>query len=138
MLWLKTFHIIFITSWFAGLFYLPRIYVNLALETDPAAKQRLIVMARKLLRFMTMLVVPALGLGLALWYKLGMGPYQGWLHAKAMIALLLLAYHLACARWLRGFESGSNTHTHRYYRIVNELPVLGLCAGVFFAVMKPL
>ncbi len=137
MLWLKTLHIIFITSWFAGLFYLPRIYVNLALETDPMARQRLITMARKLLRFMTLLVVPALGLGVAIWYQLGMGPYQGWLHAKAMIAALLVLYHIACVRWLRGFENGSNTHSHRYYRMVNELPTLGLFAGVFLAVMKP-
>lgn len=137
MLWLKTLHIIFITSWFAGLFYLPRIYVNLAMETDPAAKQRLIRMARKLLRFMTLLVVPALGSGLMLWHMLGMGPYQGWLHAKAGIAVLLLIYHGMCARWLWSFENDSNTHTHRYYRIVNELPVLGLCAGVFLAVMRP-
>ena len=82
MLWVKTFHIVLIASWFAGLFYLPRIFVNLAMETEPAAVKRLLIMARKLYRFMTMIAVPALLCGLWLWLVVGIGRGQGWIHAK--------------------------------------------------------
>ncbi|HBD36215.1 MAG TPA: hypothetical protein DC084_21790, partial [Cupriavidus sp.] len=84
MLWVKAFHILFVTSWFAGLFYLPRIFVNLAMETDAASVKRLLLMARKLFRFMTMLAVPAIvfGLWLFLGYGIGRGAGQGWMHAK--------------------------------------------------------
>jgi protoporphyrinogen IX oxidase len=102
MLWVKTFHIVLIAAWFAGLFYLPRIYVNLAMETDPAAVRRLLLMARKLFRFMTMIAVPA----------------------------------LACGLW-RVFERGENRRTDKWYRVFNELPVLGMLAAVALVVIKP-
>ncbi|VVE18575.1 membrane protein [Pandoraea pneumonica] len=137
MLWIKAFHIVFIASWFAGLFYLPRIFVNLAMETDPNATQRLLLMARKLYRFMTMLAVPALAFGLVLWLYYGIGRQSGWLHAKLLIVVLLLGYHHACGRLLRKFETGQNTHSHRWYRYFNEVPVLGLLAAVILAVVKP-
>ena len=97
MLWIKALHIVFVASWFAGLFYLPRIYVNLAMvaQDSVAERERLLLMARKLYRFMTVLAVPALVLGLVLWwvYGIGRGPGQAWMHAKLGIVLLLLAYH---------------------------------------------
>src|ERR1700761_6922959 len=108
MLWVKTFHIVLIASWFAGLFYLPRIFVNLAMETEPAANARLLLMARKLFRFMTILAVPALGFGLWLYLGYGIGQQQGWMHAKLGIVLLLIVYHLACGRLLKRFERGEN------------------------------
>ena len=99
MLWIKALHIVFIASWFAGLFYLPRIYVNLAM-VEPgsvAERNRLLLMARKLYRFMTILAIPALALGLWLWlyYGIGLGQGQGWMHAKLLIVLALLGYHLS-------------------------------------------
>jgi putative membrane protein len=137
MLWIKALHIVFVASWFAGLFYLPRIFVNLAMETEPAANARLLLMARKLFRFMTILAVPALGFGLWLYLGYGIGQQQGWMHAKLGIVLLLIVYHLACGRLLKRFERGENVHPHRWYRFFNELPVLALLAVVILVVVKP-
>ena len=135
MLWIKTFHIVFVTAWFAGLFYLPRILVNLALEQDRAARARLLTMARKLYRFMTLLAVPALAFGLWLW--LGYGISGGWLHAKLALVVLLIGYHHGCGRLLRRFEDNRNTHTHVWYRWFNEVPVIILLAVVILVVLKP-
>jgi putative membrane protein len=141
MLWVKALHIVFVASWFAGLFYLPRIFVNLAM-VEPASvaeRDRLLLMARKLLRFSTMLAVPALGLGLWLWlgYGIGRGPGNGWLHAKLFIVLLTIGYHHGCAILLRKFETGSNRRSHRWFRWFNEAPVLFLLAAVVLVVVKP-
>lgn len=135
--WIKALHIVFIASWFAGLFYLPRIYVNLAMETEPAAQQRLLAMARKLYRFMTILMIPALVLGLVLWLHYGMGKGSGWMHAKLAIVLLLVGYHHYCKRLLMQFERGENTLSHVWYRWFNELPVLGMFGAVILVVVKP-
>ncbi len=135
--WIKALHIVFIASWFAGLFYLPRIYVNLAMETEPAATARLLLMARKLYRFMTILMWPALVLGLILWLGYGMGKGSGWMHAKLAIVLLLIGYHHLCKRLLKQFEGGENTRSHVWYRWFNELPVLGMFAAVILVVVKP-
>ncbi len=135
--WIKALHIVFIASWFAGLFYLPRIYVNLAMETEPAATARLLLMARKLYRFMTILMWPALVLGLILWLGYGMGKGSGWMHAKLAIVLLLVGYHHLCKRLLKQFEGGENTRSHVWYRWFNELPVLGMFAAVILVVVKP-
>ena len=139
MLWVKAFHILFVVSWFAGLFYLPRIFVNLAMETDPASVRRLLLMARKLFRFMTMLAVPAvvLGLWLFLGYGIGRGAGQGWMHAKLALVLVLIGYHHGCGVLLRKFERGANTRSHTFYRWFNELPVLVLLAIVILVVVKP-
>lgn len=139
MLWVKSLHIVFVASWFAGLFYLPRIFVNLAMDKDPNVQARLLLMARKLYRFMTILAVPALGFGLWLWqgYRIGTGPGNGWLHAKLGIVLLLLGYHHACGRLLRKFEAGQNLRGHVWYRWFNEVPVLGMLAVVILVVVKP-
>lgn len=135
--WIKAMHIVFIASWFAGLFYLPRIYVNLAMETEPAARARLLMMARKLYRFMTILMVPAVVLGLVLWLGYGVGKGSGWMHAKLAIVVALIGYHHVCQRMLKQFERGVNTRSHVWYRWFNELPVLGMFAAVILVVVKP-
>ncbi|MEW6342697.1 MAG: CopD family protein [Paraburkholderia sp.] len=137
MLWVKTFHIILIASWFAGLFYLPRIFVNLAMETEPAATARLLIMARKLYRFMTFIAFPALACGLWLWLVIGIGRGQGWMHAKLGVVVLLIVYHFSCGRLLATFERGENRRSHKWYRMFNELPVLGMLAAVALVVLKP-
>ena len=141
MLWVKAFHIVFVASWFAGLFYLPRIFVNLAMVPagSEAERARLLLMARKLLRFSNMLAVGALALGFWLWdlYGYGMGPGNGWLHAKLFLVLLVLGYHYSCARLLRTFEAGANRRSHVWFRWFNEVPVLLLVAIVVLVVVKP-
>ncbi len=141
MLWIKSFHIIFVASWFAGLFYLPRIFVNLAMvPPDSDAEQtRLLLMARKLMRFTTLLMLPAVALGLVLWlyYGIGLGPGNGWMHAKLTIVLLVLGYHHACGRLLRKFEANANTHGHVWFRWFNEVPVVLLTIAVILVVVKP-
>lgn len=139
MLWVKALHIVFIASWFAGLFYLPRIYVNLAMVApgSVAERERLLLMARKLLRFTTLLALPAIGLGLWLWLGYGIGRGSGWMHAKLAVVVLTVGYHLACARLLRRFEAGGNRRNHRWYRWFNEAPVLLLLAAVVLVVVKP-
>lgn len=135
MLWVKAFHIVFVVAWFAGLFYLPRILVNLALENDAQARARLLVMARKLYRFMMLLAIPALAFGLWLW--LGYGITGGWLHAKLVLVALLIGYHHACGSLLRKFEENRNTRSHIWFRWFNEFPVIILLLIVILAVVKP-
>lgn len=139
MLWVKAFHIVFITSWFAGLFYLPRIFINLAMETNAAATDRLLLMARKLYRFMTLLSVVAIGLGLWLWlgYEIGRGPGNGWMHAKLAVVLLIIGYHHACGAFLRKFERGQNQRSHKFYRYFNEAAVLLFITVTVLVVVKP-
>ena len=139
MLWVKAFHIVFVASWFAGLFYLPRIFVNLAMVApgSEAERARLLLMARKLLRFTTLLAVPALALGLWLWLGWGIGRGSGWLHAKLAVVIVTGGYHHACALLLRRFEDGRNMRSHRWYRWFNEAPVLLLLAAVVLVVVKP-
>ena len=134
-LWIKAFHIIFIASWFAGLFYLPRIYVNLAQETDAAATTRLLGMARRLYRFTSILAIPALLLGLWLW--LGFDIKGGWLHAKLALVLLAIGYHHACGSILKKFETGVNKRSHTWFRWFNEVPVVLLALIVILVVVKP-
>ena len=136
-LWIKTVHIVLIASWFAGLFYLPRIFVNLAMETEPAATQRLLMMANKLYRFMTILMIPALALGLVLWLYYDVGQQSPWMHVKLLIVLLLVGYHHFCKRLLKAFERGENVRTHIWYRWFNELPVIGMFAAVALVIIKP-
>ena len=141
MLWVKSLHIVFVASWFAGLFYLPRIFVNLAMVAPEsiAERERLLLMARKLLRFTTVLAVPALALGLWLWlgFGIGRGPGNGWMHAKLAVVVLILGYHHGCARLLRGFEQRQNRRSHVWFRWFNELPVLLLLLAVVLVVVKP-
>lgn len=141
MLWIKSLHIVFIASWFAGLFYLPRIFVNLAQVPagSVAERARLLLMARRLLRFTTILAVPALGLGLWLWgvYGIGRGPGNGWMHAKLALVLLVIGYHHSCGVLLRRFANGTSRRSERWYRWYNEVPVLLLLAIVVLVVVKP-
>ena len=141
MLWIKSFHIVFVASWFAGLFYLPRIYVNLAMvpADSHAERERLLLMARKLMRFTTLLALPAVGFGLALWgvYRIGFGPGNGWMHAKWVVILLALGYHHACGTLLRKFEAGTMQRGHVWFRWFNEIPVVLLLIAVVLVVVKP-
>jgi len=137
MLWVKTLHILFVVSWFAGLFYLPRIYVNLAQADGPEARGVLLGMARRLYRFMTPLAVLAIALGLWLWLGYGIGRGQGWMHAKLSCVVLLVIYHGACHRFLKAFEANANRHSHRFFRVFNEIPVVLLLLVLILVVVKP-
>lgn len=137
MLWVKVLHLVMVTSWFAGLFYLPRIYVNLAEETDAAATARLLGMASRLYRFMTPLALLTLGAGLWLMLGWGIGLGQGWMHAKLATVVVLVAYHLVCGRMLKRFRNGNNQRSHRFYRAFNEIPVLLLLLIVVLVVVRP-
>ena len=135
--WLKTLHLVFVISWFAGLFYLPRIYVNLADVKDAATRERLLLMARKLLRFMTGLGVLAVAFGIVLWSGFGVGKSSGWMHLKLVLVLGLAVYHAYCAVLYQRFLNGSNVRSHVWFRWFNEVPVLVLFAIVALAVGKP-
>lgn len=140
-LWVKTLHIVFVASWFAGLFYLPRIFVNLALvpADSLAERDRLLLMAHKLARFMTLIAAPALVLGFWLWLGegIGWGPGNGWMHAKLSAVALVLAYHWACFKLLAQFQRGAVRHGHVWFRWFNEAPVLLMLLIVALVVLKP-
>ena len=141
MLWIKALHIIFVASWFAGLFYLPRIFVNLAEvpKDSHAERERLLLMARKLYRFASILMGVALALGLMLWlhYGIGRGPGNGWMHAKLALVAGAIGYHHVCKARLRSFEDLSNTKSHVWFRVFNEVAVLLFAAIVILVVVKP-
>ena len=137
MLVLKTVHLWMVISWFAGLFYLPRIFVNLAMVPagSDAERERLLLMAGKLYRFMTPLAVLTIATGLGLWFIYGFG--GGWLHAKVALVAVLAAYHWHCGRLLDDFRLGRNTRSHVWFRFYNELPVVVLLIVLFLVVLKP-
>ena len=141
LLWVKAFHIVFVASWFAGLFYLPRIFVNLAsVPADShAERERLLMMARKLYRFSSLQMAVALTLGFVLWlvYGVGKGPGNHWLHAKLLLVVGVIGYHHACGAVLRKFESFANTRSERWFRVFNEAAVLLFAAIVVLVVVKP-
>jgi protoporphyrinogen IX oxidase len=137
-LWVKAFHLVFVASWFAGLFYLPRLFVNLVqVPADShAERERLLLMARKLYRFASFLMIPALLLGLWLW--LGFGVSGGWLHAKLLLVLGVIGYHHMCRSLLRGFEQmNARRRSERWYRVFNETSVLLFAAIAVLVVVKP-
>lgn len=136
MLWLKAFHIFFVVSWFAGLFYLPRLFVYHAMTEDVATRERFKVMERKLFwGIMTPGGVLTVAFGLWLW--LGWFGGSGWLHAKATLTALLVAYHVWCGKLLADFAADRNAKSHVWYRWFNEFPTLVLFAAVFLVVFKP-
>lgn len=141
MLWVKAFHIVFVASWFAALFYLPRLFVNLAgVPADShAERERLLLMARRLYRFGSLLMIPALALGLVLWlyYGIGRGPGSGWMHAKLVLVVAAIGYHHACRSLLRKFEQFANQRSERWFRVFNESAVLVFAATVVLVVVKP-
>jgi protoporphyrinogen IX oxidase len=138
-LWVKAFHIVFVASWFAGLFYLPRLFVNLAMvpADSHAERERLLLMGRKLYRFSSLLMVPALVLGVWLWLGYGIGKGQGWMHAKLLLVLGAVGYHHVCRSVLRSFEQFTNKRSHRWFRVFNEGTVLLFAATVVLVVVKP-
>jgi len=139
MLWIKAFHIVFVAAWFAGLFNLPRFFVNLAMvpADSHAERERLLLMAGKLYRFMTLLMLPALALGTWLLMENFQGFNRGWLHLKLLLVGLVLGYHFYCRRLLRSFEMHNNRRSHRWFRIFNEVSVLAFAAIVVLVVVKP-
>ena len=136
MLWIKALHIVFVVAWFAGLFYLPRLFVYHAMAEDAASRERFKVMERKLYRG---IMLPAMILTLAsgLWLWLGYGFGGGWLHAKVALVGLLVAYHFWLRALLGAFARDANRHGHVFYRWVNELPTVLLVAIVILVVVKP-
>lgn len=136
MLWVKAFHIIAVVTWFAALFYLPRLFVYHAMSEDATSIERFKVMERKLYRgIMTPSAMLAVALGLWLW--LGFGFAGGWLHAKLALVTVLLIYHVYCGKLLKDFRDDRNRHGHVFYRWFNEFPVLILVAVVILVVVKP-
>lgn len=139
MLWLKAWHLIAVVSWFAGLFYLPRLFVYHAQCSDESGRERFKVMERKLYRgIMWPAMVVAVGLGL--WMLADNWSYyrgQGWMHAKLALAALLIGYHLLCGRFVRDFRDDRNTRGHVFYRVFNEIPVLALIGIVILVIVRP-
>ena len=136
-LWTKTFHIVLVASWFAGLFYLPRIFVNMAQENNPEVKARLLGMADRLFRFMTILMVPAVVLGVVLWLHFGIGRGAGWMHPKLLFVLIILGSHHSCYTLLKKFRKGINKRSHVWFRWFNEVPVVLLVIITAIVVIKP-
>jgi putative membrane protein len=138
-LYIKAIHILFVASWFAGLFYLPRIYVNMAQETNPQVLERLLGMSHRLYRFMTILMIPAVATGLILWqyYGVGKGPSSGWMHAKLLLVFIMLGYHHACGSLYKKFKAGNNQRSHVWYRWFNEVPVVIFLIISILVVVKP-
>jgi putative membrane protein len=135
MLWLKAFHIFFVVSWFAGLFYLPRIFVNHAMAEEAAVKERFKLMERKLYKFVTPIGALAVITGLWLWF--GYGFSGGWLHAKTAFVAGLVVYHFYCGHLVKVFAEDRNIRNHVWFRFFNEVPVLVLLAVVILVVVKP-
>lgn len=135
MLWVKALHIVFVTSWFAGLFYLPRLFVNHAMVSDAGTIERLTLMEHKLFKFMLPLAVLAIVFGLWLW--LGYGIAGGWLHAKLLLVIGLIAYHVYCGKIMRDFKNGENSRSHVWFRWFNEVPVIALFIVTILVVVKP-
>ncbi len=137
MLWIKSFHIIFVVAWFAGLFYLPRLFVYHSQAEDKISIERFKIMERKLYRgIMTPCMVISLALGIWLW--LGYGFRGGWLHAKLALVLLLVGHHFYLGKLINDFKHDRNQHGHVFYRWLNEIPTLPVLIGiVILVVVKP-
>ena len=142
MLWLKAFHIIFVVTWFAGLFYLPRLFVYHAMEKDEATSERFKIMERRLLMITHIggALAIAFGLSLIAWWVTHSSGYMkanGWLHTKLLLVFFLVVYHFYCAVIVKRFAAGLNRRSDRWYRWFNEVPVLFLFGIVILAVVKP-
>ena len=136
MLWIKSFHIIFMVTWFAGLFYLPRLYVYHAMSSDQPSIDRFKIMERKLFYgIMTPGGIITLALGFWLWF--GYGFAGGWLHAKVALVMILVIYHVWCGKLMLDFKHDRNTKSHVWYRWFNEVPVIFLIAIIILVVVKP-
>lgn len=137
MLWIKALHIIFLVTWFAGLFYLPRLFVYHSMADDVAGIERLKIMERRLFYgIMTPGGVLTVIFGLWLWLGYGFG--GGWLHIKLALVMTLIGYHVYCGKLLRDFKHDRNRHGHVFYRWLNELPTVILAVVVILTVVKPI
>jgi protoporphyrinogen IX oxidase len=138
MLWLRALHIIFVVCWFAGLFYLPRIFVYFAASEDSATRAQLAVMARRLYRFVTPFMVLTVVFGV---WIIALAPdyylSATWLWLKLAGVAFLIVYHFQCGRYVKAINADSDSHGHVFYRFFNEVPVLFLFAIVFLVVLKP-
>lgn len=138
MLYIKAFHIIFMVTWFAGLFYLPRLFVYHAMSDDQISNDRFKIMERKLFfGIMTPGAIITIALGIWMIMQVGFSAYGSWLHAKLALVAILIAYHIYCGKLLIDFKHDRNTHSHVFYRWLNELPVLLIIPIVILAVVKP-
>ena len=139
MLWLKAFHIIFVVTWFAGLFYLPRLFVYHVQAADKISHDRFKVMEKKLFGIMTIggALTVISGLWLLFGYWMGAVPGQGWIHAKLLVVLGLIVFHAMLLRWMKAFREDRNVHSERFFRLVNEVPAVALIAIVILVVVKP-
>ncbi|OGA23464.1 MAG: hypothetical protein A3I02_13120 [Betaproteobacteria bacterium RIFCSPLOWO2_02_FULL_67_26] len=136
MLWIKAFHIIFVVTWFAGLFYLPRLFVYHAMTGDSASNERFKVMEHKLY-WGIMAPGAVLSIASGTWLWLGYGITGGWMHAKLALVVVLAAYHLWCGALIKDFRLDRNTRSHVWYRWFNEFPTVILIAAVILVVVKP-
>lgn len=140
MLWLKAFHIVFMVTWFAGLFYLPRLFVYHALTEDTLSNERFKIMERKLYYGITTpgaIITIGLGLWLLFGYTWEIYAKSGWFHAKLTLVVMLMMYHLYCGKLLQDFKSDRNRHSHIFYRWFNEFPVIILIGVTILVVVKP-
>lgn len=139
ILWLKALHIIFMVAWFAGIFYLPRLFVYHAQVSDDNTSEQLKIMERRLLYFVTPFALLTLVFGLALMWIYGAVWLKAsvWLHVKLVLVTLLYVYHGYCFKLLADFKYNRNTRSHKFYRVFNEVPVLALFAIIILAVVKP-
>ncbi|MDX1804675.1 MAG: protoporphyrinogen oxidase HemJ [Alcanivorax sp.] len=139
MLWLKAFHIIAMVCWFAGIFYLPRLFVYHAMAQDQASRERFKIMERKLYRgIMNPAMIATLVFGI--WMLVLNWDYyktQGWMHAKLGLVVILIGYHHMCLAYLKKFAADANTKSDRFFRIFNEVPVVLLIAIVILVVVRP-
>jgi putative membrane protein len=139
-MWLKALHLIFMVTWFAGLFYLPRLFVYHAMADDTISQERFKVMERKLYwGIMTpgMILTLVFGIWMLVDYAWASFGHSGWLHVKLTLLVILVVYHIQCGRWLRDFKHDRNRRTHVYYRWMNEVPVLFLIGMILLATVKP-
>jgi putative membrane protein len=137
LLWFKAFHVVFVVTWFAGLFYLPRLFVYHAVADDAPGLARFVVMERRLFAIMTLGAALAAAFGIAMIVLAPAYLEMRWLHAKLTLVVLLIAYHLWCYRLMARLRTGGNTHSQRWYRWFNEVPALLLIAIAVLAVVKP-
>ncbi len=138
MLWVQSLHVIFMVCWFAGIFYLPRIFVYYAQAEDPATRQTLATMARKLFKFVTPFMILTVLFGLwRLSYQFDYYLTSGWMHLKLLLVVFLVAYHVQCGVYMARINRGEDDKTHVFYRVFNEVPVLALFVIVMMVYLRP-
>ena len=138
MLWVQSLHVIFMVCWFAGIFYLPRIFVYYAQAEDPATRQTLATMARKLFKFVTPVMILTVFFGLwRLSYQFDYYLTSGWMHLKLLLVVFLVAYHVQCGVYMARINRGEDDKTHVFYRVFNEVPVLALFVIVMMVYLRP-